>query len=230
MHGHPGPAAGHYTPFPGHAPPGQGHAGFSRGRALPVIVACGLAMGVFVGLVVVRGTGEAEGSVTATVTQPTSDGDQGDKKPEARPAAGQDPAPAPADGKPPDVKPEDGKPTDVKPEDGKPADTKAADAKQPLPEPAPAADTAAILTFNLSPADAVVTVDGNKIADGRSEVKLVEGKARVRLIAKAGGYKSYDKSHLVTGDEAISIELVKKPRRSSSGKSPSGPGGLIDLR
>src|SRR5688572_29318669 len=51
--------AGHYTPYPG--PPVR-QPGFSRGRALPVMVACGLAMGVFAGLVVVRGTGEAEGS------------------------------------------------------------------------------------------------------------------------------------------------------------------------
>jgi len=68
------------------------------------------------------------------------------------------------------------------------------------------------------------------VAGGKTEIKLVEGKARVRLVAHADGYKSYDKSHLVTDDEAISIELVKKQHHSSSGKSPSGPGGLIDLR
>lgn len=151
------------------------------------MVACGLAMGVFVGLVVVRGTGEAEGSVTATVTPPP-------------PASKQAEPPPPAPATPPPVDP-------------------------------PPADPSALLTFNVTPPSAVVTVDGNEVEDGKAEVKLVEGKARVRLVARADGYKSYDKSHLVTDDEAISIELVKKPRRSSSGKSsPSGPGGLIDLR
>jgi len=195
MHGHPGPAPGHYTPFPGsHMPPPR-PPGFSRGRALPVMVACGLAMGVFVGLVVVRGTGEAEGAVTATVTPPPAEaakkpGENTDKP--AEPAPPSEPTPPPAD---------------------------------PVP-----ADATALLTFNVTPKEAVVTVDGAVVAEGKTEVKLVEGKARVRLVARADGYKSYDKSHLVTDDEAISIELVKKSRHSSGGKGPSGPGGLIDLR
>lgn len=198
MHGHPGPAPGHYTPFPGpHGPPPRPQ-GFSRGRALPVMVACGLAMGVFVGLVVVRGTGEAEGAVTATVNPPAADeAKKADDKPAAEPTA---PAAEPTTPPPP-------------------------------VEPAPPADTSALLTFNVTPKDAVVTVDGVKVDGGKTEVKLIEGKARVRLVARADGYRSYDKSHLVTDDEAISIELVKKPRRpSGSGKGPSGPGGLIDLR
>jgi hypothetical protein len=218
MHGHPGPVPGHYTPYPGpHAPPPR-PAGFNRGRALPVMVACGLAMGVFVGLVVVRGTGEAEGAVTATVTPPA-------------PAASSD-----------DKKADDAK-ADTKPDDAK-ADTKADDAKAPAPaeppaeppaaaaapEPPPAADASAVLSFQVNPPDAVVTVDGVKVAGGKLEVKLVDGKKRVRLVARADGYKSYDRSHLVTDDEAISIELVKRPRRSSGSKGPSGPGGLIDLR
>jgi hypothetical protein len=153
------------------------------------MVACGLAMGVFVGLVVVRGTGEAEGAVTATVTTPAAE----DTK-------------TPADKKPPEPTP-------------------------PPPPVEPAPDTSALLTFNVTPRGAVVSIDGVVVESGKAEVKLVEGKARVRLVARADGYKSYDKSHLVTDDEAISIELVKKPRRASSGKSgPSGPGGLIDLR
>src|SRR5262245_58425525 len=193
MHGHPGPGPGHYTPFPGpHGPPPR-PAGFSRSRALPVMVACGLAMGVFVGLVVVRGTGEAEGAVTATVTPPADEG-QGKKPPAA------EPTPPPGEPSPPPA------------------------------EPVPA-DASALLTFNVLPKEAVVTVDGVVVDGGKTEVKLVEGKARVRLIARADGYKSYDKSHLVTDDEAISIELVKKSHQSSSGKSgTSGPGALIDLR
>jgi hypothetical protein len=167
------------------------------------MVACGLAMGVFVGLVVVRGTGEAEGAVTATVTPPADEG-QGKK-------AGDAP--------------------DAKRDDKPPAADPAPQPSPPPPEPAPAADTSALLTFNVMPKEAVVTVDGVKVDGGKTEVKLVEGKARVRLVARADGYKSYDKSHLVTDDESISIDLVKKSRRSSSGKGgPSGPGGLIDLR
>jgi hypothetical protein len=153
------------------------------------MVACGLAMGVFVGLVVVRGTGEAEGAVTATVTPPAEE-----KKP---PAA--EPTPPPAEPSPPPA------------------------------EPTPA-DASALLTFNVLPKEAVVTVDGVVVDGGKTEVKLVEGKARVRLVARADGYKSYDKSHLVTDDEAISIELVKKSHHSSGGGKTSGPGGLIDLR
>src|SRR6185503_21296204 len=125
MHGQPGPAPGHYTPFPGpHGPPPL-QTGGSRGRALPVMVACGLAMGVFVGLVVVRGTGEAEGAVTATVNP----------APPAKPEAGEAKQPA-------------------------------AEPPPPAPEPAPAAEPpaaeppTALLTFNVTPKDAVVTVDG----------------------------------------------------------------------
>ena len=172
------------------------------------MVACGLAMGVFVGLVVVRGTGEAEGSVTATVN-PASAADDG--KPAAdKPAAAPSAPPA---------------------SDPAPAEPAASDAKPPPVEPA-APDTNAVLSFNVTPPTAVVTIDGSKVADGKAEIKLVEGKARVRLVARADGYKSYDKSHLVTDDEAISIDLVKKSRRSSSSKggAASGPGGLIDLR
>lgn len=195
MHGHPGQAPGHYTPYPGpHGPPPR-PAGFSRGRALPVMVACGLAMGVFVGLVVVRGTGEAEGAVTATVTPPPAS----DK--EAPPPARQADAPPPTADPPPAPEP-----------------------------PPPAADPTALLTFNVTPKNAVVTVDGALAEDGKAEVKLVEGKARVRLVARADGYRSYEKSHLVTDDESIRIDLVKKARRSSGSKGPSGPGGLIDLR
>ncbi len=211
MHGHPGAAPGHYTPFPGpHGPP-PGPQGFSRGRALPVMVACGLAMGVFVGLVVVRGTGEAEGAVTATVT-PAPATDKPDKGGTAGTAdmagTADDDAKAPPPEPPPPAAPE-----------------------TPPPAP-PAADPTALLTFNVTPGNAVVTVDGAVAAQGKAEVKLVEGKARVRLVARADGYKSYEKSHLVTDDEAISIDLVKKARRSSGGgsKGPSGPGGLIDLR
>lgn len=170
------------------------------------MVACGLAMGVFVGLVVVRGTGEAEGSVTATVNP-----GPGEDRPAADPKAAAETPPPPA------------------------AETKPAADAPPPPEPPPpeASGTSAVLSFNLSPPTAAVTIDGRKVEGGKAEVKLVEGKARVRLVARADGYRSYDKSHLVTDDEAISIELVKKPRRSSGGKSSggsSGPGGLIDLR
>ncbi len=156
------------------------------------MVACGLAMGVFVGLVVVRGTGEAEGAVTATVNPAPP------KPEEAKQPAVEPPPPAP---EPPAPEP-------------------------PAPEPA-----TALLTFNVTPRDAVVTVDGTVADGGKAEVKLVDGKSRVRLVARADGYKTYEKSHLVTDDEAISIDLVKKSRRSSGGsKGPSGPGGLIDLR
>ncbi|HEU5058142.1 MAG TPA: hypothetical protein VFU21_16535 [Kofleriaceae bacterium] len=149
-------------------------------------------MGVFVGLVVVRGTGEAEGSVTATVNPAPPPAKQAEPPPPAAPA---DPPP-------------------------------------PEPAPPPAADPTALLTFNVSPRNAVVTVNGAVAADGKAEVPLADGKARVRLVARADGYRSYEKSHLVTGDEAIRIDLVKKPRRSSGGSKggASGPGGLIDLR
>jgi hypothetical protein len=176
------------------------------------MVACGLAMGVFVGLVVVRGTGEAEGSVTATVNPAaTSAGDDGTPGAEKPVPAGSEP---PAAG------------------DSKPAEPAATPPPAEPPPPPEASGARAVLTFNVTPPSAVVTVDARKVADGKPEVKLLEGKARVRLVARADGFKRYDKSHLVTDDEAISIELVKKPRRSSSSKGggSSGPGGLIDLR
>jgi hypothetical protein len=167
------------------------------------MVACGLAMGVFVGLVVVRGTGEAEGS---SAEQPVAAAETPVVNPPAQP-------PQPQTG---DVLGDPPPPLEVE--------------KPPDPEPAV---EKAVLSFSVTPKSATVTVDGAKVAKGQTEIKLVEGKARVRVVVTASGYKGYEKSVLVTGDEKLDIELVKKPKKTGGGKGggkPSGPGGLIDLR
>ena len=84
-----------HGPYPGSMPPagmsrpyGQPAATSARGRALPIAVASGLALGVFAGLFVVRGTGDESEQAAATAPSP----DAGTAQPVV--AAG-GPAPAP---------------------------------------------------------------------------------------------------------------------------------------
>lgn len=66
-----------HGPYPGSMPPvgmsrpyGQRAATSARGRALPIAVASGLALGVFAGLFVVRGTGDEGDEAAATAPSP----------------------------------------------------------------------------------------------------------------------------------------------------------------
>jgi hypothetical protein len=73
------------APQPALAGP-YGPAAAGRGRALPIAVACGLAIGVFAGLVVVRGTGEGEAD-SAEASRPGAVADAGDAGAAASPGS-----------------------------------------------------------------------------------------------------------------------------------------------
>jgi len=69
-----------HGPYPGSMPPvgmarpyGPRAATSTRGRALPIAVASGLALGVFAGLFVVRGTADEGGESPAAATAPSPD-------------------------------------------------------------------------------------------------------------------------------------------------------------
>src|SRR5690349_23102118 len=83
---------------PGHAHMAWGvptGPGFARGRALPIVVASGLAMGVFVGLVVVRGTGEAQGQTVAAAGGEPAASATAEPDPKAAPNPTPNPTPTP---------------------------------------------------------------------------------------------------------------------------------------
>ena len=203
---------------PGHAHMAWGvpsGPGFARGRALPIVVASGLAMGVFVGLVVVRGTGEAQGQTVAAA------------EPEAAPTPTPAPNPTPAPTPTPTPTPTPAANPGTTPEAAKPDDEK----KPP---------SMALVTFVGAPRGATILVDGQKIEGTAKEIPLdASGKAQIKVQVKASGYKPYSETVDVAGDKKLDVEL-DKVRRPSSGKGggkkgdgkekdPAGPGGLIKL-
>ena len=196
-HGHPG-----YSPYPGPMT-ARPRPGFTRGRALPVVVACGLAMGVFAGLLIVRGTGEGsgEGGGETTVVSVSSG--------EAADAGAGGAAPAPADAAP----------------SGAEVASAPPDAGGAAP---PARPAVAVLRFDVSPSGATVLVDGERVEGGSIELPLEKGVARVRVQVRARGYRSSSQTIEVTGDRTVEIDLKRAVKRDGNGR-PDGPGGLIDL-
>ncbi|HUS63197.1 MAG TPA: PEGA domain-containing protein [Kofleriaceae bacterium] len=204
---------------PGHAQMAWGvpsGPGFARGRALPIVVASGLAMGVFVGLVVVRGTGEAQGQTVAAAAEPAA---TPSPSPTPTPTPIPTPTPTPTPAANPGTSPEAGKPDDEK--------------KPP---------SMALVTFVGAPRGATILVDGQKIEGTAKEIPLdASGKAQIKVQVKASGYKPYAETVDVTGDKKLAVDLdkVRRPSSGSSGKAggkkgdkekdPAGPGGLIKL-
>jgi hypothetical protein len=204
-HGHPG-----YSPYPGPMAAAP-RTGFSRGRTLPVVMACGLAMGVFAGLLIVRGTGAddqvrpgvagGQAGAVAVTDAGAANGAGG-----AADAGAQVALAGAADAGP------------------------AAGAVRPAPADAapPAGQGRATVRFEVTPVDATVLVDGARVAGGAVEVPLVEGSARVRVQARARGHRSSTQTIEVTGDRTVQIELKRAIRRPDTDR-PDGPGGLIEL-
>lgn len=176
----------------------------ARGRALPIVVASGLAMGVFAGLLVVRGTGGDDGAppVAPAVAAPESGSSATDSPPPASTATAAASAPA-------------------APGSASPVDAGAAAPPSPA---APAARTSAVLSFSVKPRRAHVLVDGVEIEGTTAEVPLVDGSATVEVVVRGRGYKTFTRSYTVTEDQEIQVKL---PRER---EEPSGPGGLLDIR
>ncbi|HVK73939.1 MAG TPA: hypothetical protein VM734_11500, partial [Kofleriaceae bacterium] len=93
--------------------------------------------------------------------------------------------------------------------------------------------TKVIVTFKPSVPTAEITVDGKDVVDNRYELEVETGKKKtIKIVAKATGYRTYEKSLAVGAD----IEhVIKMARRSSGGGGGggggggNGPGDKIDL-
>ena len=193
------------------APSGGG----GRSRVLPIMVAAGLACGVFAGLLLVRGTGHAdEGDTVASSDEVKPD--------ETKPDETKPDVVKPDETKPDEVKPDEAgvKPDEVKPDEVKPDEVKPDVVK-------PAVLTEARLTVTVTPADAddlKVTVDDQPYA-GPMTIALDKGKKRVTVVVRAKGYRKYSKRVTLTKDYPLKVKLRKPTKK----KPPTGPGNLIDL-
>jgi hypothetical protein len=95
------------------------------------------------------------------------------------------------------------------------------------------------VTFLPTPENATITVDGKPLTANKTTIEITGEKTDVRVVAKASGYKTFDKKMTFTRDwdlEDIKIPLVKRSGGSSGGnrdrdrdRDRDPPGGLIDL-
>jgi hypothetical protein len=233
----PGDSRGMYpnsapSPYPAAAGPGGGYPGpMSRrasSRTLPIIAGIGVAVGVFGGLMIIRGTGSSSAAGNPEVV------DNGGKP-------GGDEIPVLA---PPDAGAQQAVAT---------AEVDAAPKAVTPPEPEVRKVT---LRFDVAPKTAKIEVDGKAVRNGELVLELAaDEKKEVEIEASAQGYEPWSKTVAVatTGtSQTVEVELekvAKKPVSSSSssrkpprprdeGRKPprdrgtgrrGGSGGLIDL-
>ena len=86
----------------------------------------------------------------------------------------------------------------------------------------------ATVQFSPTPANAEITIDGVLVDGGVAQVELSHGKKVVKIIAKASGYRTYEKKVTITGDQVVAFKMSKRSA-GSSGHSGTGPGDKIDL-
>lgn len=208
MHGGPAGMATGATPPPARR---------GTSKALPIMVAAGLAVGVCGGLVLVLGTGSSD---AATEKKTVAEGDSsGDDKPDSTDK--------------PDGAGNSGETPSIAGTDPKPDETP--EVKEPE-KPKPAKIT---IDFEVDPEDAEISVDDDDVKDGAYTVELEPGQTKkVTIKAKASGYRNYSKEYEIAKNDTVKIEL-KKRSSSSSGSSgsssssrrkPKKPkGSLIDL-
>jgi hypothetical protein len=232
--GQPGPGGapgGVGAPYGG-TPPGMAAPGSGRwappkpSRALPIAVAAGLAAGVFGGLLVVRGTetASAETAAGAGAGAGTGTGTSTGTGPEPGTGTGTGTLTEPGTGTGTGTGSDAGTGVGI----GTAPDAGAVEATVKDPQPAV---TRAALTFVVDPPDAEVLVDGAALSEPRFTVELAAGTSRrIKVEARARGYRSHAESLTVEGDRTVEIKLKKKPRGGGNGGGAgSGPGGLIDL-
>jgi hypothetical protein len=186
----------------------------ARGRALPIVVASGLALGVFAGLLVVYGTGqvldeEAQGVTPHdTLSRPSGKAGEGAAVP---------PAAAPhlprAPGAEPAAPPEPVSPAEL-------GSRAAASEKGP-----PAPPSVAVVSFTVKPRRARIFVNGAELAGTSTDVPLSRGSARIDVVIRSNGHRSHRESYTVSGDKTIEVALRKRER-----DEPSGPGSMLDIR
>jgi hypothetical protein len=239
-------------PMAGGIPPAGMRQGTSK--VVPVVVSAGLAVGVFCGLLFGLGTGDENeakaggtGSGTATArtgpqaaaaaTNEVTNFKSGEQKPDARMTESGVVLPAGTGGGT-----GSGSGSAAVADNGTGTGS-GSDAGGEPPESEPGK---VVMTFQLTPPEAVVTVDGNPVVNGTYVVDLGDKKkVKVRVVAKAEGFRSMDRKVDVNKDETFQIKL---PKARSSGGGGGGttrpprdrdrdkdkddkdpPGGLIDL-
>lgn len=203
------------APAIGPAPmPSGGRRGTSR--ALPVIVAAGLAVGVCGGLIMVLGTGESKAaSQPEATTEDKEAGQEGGGSGEATTPTGTEVATVtPTNPEPPKPPPNDG------------------------PSPGLKVQNATI-KFTVEPAEAkaMVTVDGKLVDSDTYVTELEPGKTKkVEIMAQATGYKPQTREYTIKGDDTVAFTLEKRAKTSSSTKirgdrkrDKRDSKGLIDL-
>lgn len=203
------------APAAGLAGPYRAGAGSSaRGRALPIVVASGLAMGVFAGLIVVRGTGSEDGApaVAPGVIAPSNSSSSGSAStPVSAPGSSTAGSAAPS------------APVPVAGATATTSDAGVASTTPPSPG-APSARSTAVLSFSVKPRRAHILVDGKEIETATAEVALVNGTATVEIVVRGRGYKTFTRRYTVTEDQEIQVKLARER------EEPSGPGGQLDIR
>ena len=197
-----------YAMPPGARPvPHMPGAGRGPSRALPIIVAGGLAVGVFGGLMIVRGTGSS-GAATGA---PKVDAGSIPVVIRGGPSTGHDAGVAPP--KPPPRAPD------------------AAVAVAPMPvDAAPPEIARAVITFDVKPTGAAITVDGEPVEGTTYECELgKDGAKKVDIRASARGYFNKALSHTITGDEVVRIRLGRRRPSSSTGRKQKSSDTFIDI-
>ena len=84
----------------------------------------------------------------------------------------------------------------------------------------------------MIPADATVTVDDKPVTGGSIAIELTGGKKSIKVVAKASGYRSYEKKMTITGDSVLNIKMTKRSGGGGgggTGGSSHGPGDKIDI-
>jgi hypothetical protein len=155
----------------------------ARGLALPITIACGLALGVAGGVLLLRGADDAD----ETARTPAGQGAQA--VPEASSSAPASPGDASAQ-------------TGSAP--GKSAEGASASASDD-----PSA-TVAVVSFSVRPKRAHIFVNGTELDGDSTDVDLTAGSARIDVVIKSHGHRSHRETYTVTGDRTIEVALRKR--------------------
>lgn len=220
------------SPYPSAAAPNAYPGGMSRrvsSRTLPIIVGIGVAVGVFGGLMIIRGTGSSSAASGEPQVLPEAGADDGAGAEPDKRQGGEPPVLAAVDAGAPEVVAT--------------AEVDAAPVQITPPEPEKRSVT---LRFKVSPKDADIEVDGQKVEDGALALELLPDERKsVEIVVEADGYERWTKKLPIAtkGDEqAVEIELKKiartPPRRPPRTRGDGNnrrrdrdrrPGGIIDL-
>jgi hypothetical protein len=175
-----------------------------RGPALPIVVACGLAVGVVAGLFLIRDAGDADETG-------------------ARAPAGQGAQPAPeGETTAPSAS---GSPTssDAPQPGSTPAETGSRSEGKSATASVDASQSVAVVSFSVRPRRAHIFVNGTELDGPSTDVELTAGSARIDVVIRSHGHRSHRETYTVTGDRTIEVALRKRDQ-------PEGPGGMLDIR